>query len=164
MHTFGLLWLVFVRAGVGARLVIVAVVLLAAAGVQRVLLSINQFGYWLDARYDWAARQQRRRLRARGRCEVCAGEPAAVLGVSWRIWRARVHRREIAPGVHVVCPDGAHGIVVDVLRCGWGPVCCPLAALVSIEQLGEAPRVVELSRLLPIDGELAAELDEVSGL
>ncbi|HEY3958521.1 MAG TPA: hypothetical protein VGM53_34590 [Streptosporangiaceae bacterium] len=133
MHTFNLLWQVFVHAGVPARLAIAAVVLLAANRLAWIPDDVHE---WLSDRYQ-------------------------MVGLSWQVWRARVCRREIAPGVHVLCPDGAHGIVVAVLRCGWGPVCCPLAALVSIERLGEAPRVVELSRLLPIDGELVAELDEL---
>ncbi|MGH3155156.1 MAG: hypothetical protein ACRDNF_01060 [Streptosporangiaceae bacterium] len=75
MHTFGLLWQVFVHAGIPARLVIAAVVLLAASGVQHVLEKVDQLGYWLDARRTVA--WQRQRLRAQGRCELCAQEPAA---------------------------------------------------------------------------------------
>jgi hypothetical protein len=137
MSTFDALWRLFWHAGLPARLVIAAVVLLAASRLS--WIPADWWG-WLSARY---------RLQ----------------GAGWRVWRAHVCRRPFGPGARVLCLDGAYGIVAGRAGCDRHPDCTP-AAIVAFEYPGMLPRIVPLSELVqvpPLDAVSAAARVDASG-
>jgi hypothetical protein len=122
MHTFIVLWHMFLHTSRLGRLGIVAVVLLA---LSRLSQYPEDVGEWLSQRYQ-------------------------VEGLSWRVWRARVRRREVRLGGHVLCaPDGFYGRVISLISCRLHTECPPVA-VVWFETPGELPRVVPLAQLVAV--------------
>jgi hypothetical protein len=122
MQTFVALWHVFLHASRVDRLLIAVVVLLALSRLSQYPEAV---GEWLAERYQ-------------------------VEGLSWRVWRARVRRREIWLGGHVLCaPDGSYGRVIALISCRLHTE-CPPAAVVRFETPGELPRVVPLAQLVAV--------------